>query len=418
MNSLNSNSSNSVHLVIQRYRSCKILLNETEWVTQGGRATKGGGITLEGQAVENIHEAETISNIANDSNHHHHHHSTHCGLLIYVSFAKNINAKSCWEAAETCCNVPILTNGLWGDTTSELFSLKQILTITTTTITNDDISNHMKCKNSVLPQTSVTIVPQANLICTMKRHGTSIQYHNQVSKEDGRDYYDLFVNYIRANIYEYYYIRTKQDIPPSLLEWKLQSMTTTTTTTTTETSPEITKMDPSIPPMDIFRTSTTSSLPQLLYGSFDPNTGLPITDIHNIPLTKSALKKLRKIQDVHRTKHEKWLQQQQSSSIPTSQSTATDRNDDNTGIVSTTNTTSTITAIPSTPSIADREEPFLLLKSSSSSCPPPPVPNETSPFPNPSWMYDNDIVVAGTFGKRQGLEIVSDMGPFCHNIQI
>jgi hypothetical protein len=33
---------------------------------------------------------------------------------------------------------------------------------------------------------------------------------------------------------------------------------------------------------------------------------------------------------------------------------------------------------------------------------------------DPAFLH----VVAGSFGKRQGLEMKSDMGPFCHVLQL
>jgi D-Tyr-tRNA(Tyr) deacylase len=391
----NSTSSiNSVHLVLQRYRSCRLLLNEIEWVTQGP-------VVAVGDTSSEGNQSEGNTAVAVDDHH------SHCGLLIYISFAKNTTTKSCWDAAEVCCNVPLLTNGLWGDTTSELFSLKQILT---TTLENDENKNgtDKHCNNSVLrPFTSVTIVPQANLICSMKRQGTSIQYHNQISKEDGRYYYELFVHFMRASLYEYNCIRTKQEIPAAFLEWKLQYLPTTTEANSSiinTTTLEPTKFDPSIPPLDIFRTSTST-----MYGSYDTTTGVPITDIHNVPLTKSALKKLRKIQEIHRTKHEKWFQQQQSTtpSQPLKEnSTKYDDVETKLPKASTATTTTTIAATVTTiPSLPNQKEPVLLSSLLCSVPPSPPI----------LWM---DGLVVGTFGKRQGIEIISDMGPFCHTVQI
>ena len=410
-----SSSSNSVHLVLQRYRSCKLLLNETEWVTQG--PVQHGVPELVDDIAARSHSVDSNSKKSLDSD------SQHCGLLIYISFAKNTTSKSCWDAAETCCNVPLLTNGMWGDTTSELCSLKQILTTTiatTTTKNNDVTDDDCDISPTRLPHTSVTIVPQANLICSMKRHGTSIQYHNQISKEDGQYYYELFVHYIRANIYEYHYHRTtttttNQEIPSAFLEWKLQYIPAETRETNSSTTLEYTKLDPSIPPQDIFRNATTS-----LYGSYDTTTGLPITDIHNVPLTKSALKKLRKMQDVHRSKHEKWLQQPQASSSLTASISSQTEGKTNSGtndkvdLLSTaTHTVPTTMAVTTTTPLVPNQEEAL-----SSTLPPllpPPVPTEMT------FSHDNHhvvVIVAGTFGKRQGIEIISDMGPFCHTVQI
>ena len=113
-------SSKAVHLVVQRYRSCKLLLNETEWVCQGSRATN------------------------------------HCGLLLYVSFAADADQTAVSAAADTALNLPVLTTGLWGDGVSEQFSVKQQL-----------LTQNWTPSNALT--TSITIVPQANLICKVRK---------------------------------------------------------------------------------------------------------------------------------------------------------------------------------------------------------------------------------------------------------
>ena len=110
-------SSKAVHLVVQRYRSCKLLLNETEWVCQGSRETN------------------------------------HCGLLLYVSFAAEADHAAVSAAADTALNLPVLTTGLWGDGVSEQFSVKQ----------------QLLTQNCYALTTSITIVPQANLICKVRK---------------------------------------------------------------------------------------------------------------------------------------------------------------------------------------------------------------------------------------------------------
>ena len=89
-------------------------------------------------------------------------------------------------------------------------------------------------------------------------------------------------------------------------------------------------------------------------------------------LTKSGRKKLSKIYDAHMKKHIKWKEE---------------------------NGGTTTEAIP-TPSIATQE---------------------TSP---PDEQYDDSLdpafchFIKGSFGKRQGLEFISDMGPFVHSFQV
>jgi D-Tyr-tRNAtyr deacylase len=94
------------------------------------------------------------------------------------------------------------------------------------------------------------------------------------------------------------------------------------------------------------------------YGSFDEK-GFPTTLANGDPVTKSACKKLQKIYDSHVKRHEKYLRQDPK---PVS------------------------------------EKPAAALKASL----------------DPSFLH----LLAGSFGKRQGLELHSDMGPFCHVIEI
>jgi len=120
--------------------------------------------------------------------------------------------------------------------------------------------------------------------------------------------------------------------------------------------PQKKAIDASVEPSLIFRSS-------IEYSEWDDVTGLPLALTSGESLTKSAIKKLKKQQDVHRKKHEKYM--------------AT--------LVELQNAT-TVAAVTSVETMQN-------------------------------WsILDNGFiqVVAGTFGKRQGLEIVSDMGPFCH----
>jgi len=95
-----------------------------------------------------------------------------------------------------------------------------------------------------------------------------------------------------------------------------------------------------------------------LYSSWD-DSGIPLTNQNGELLTKSALKKVKKQHDAHKKRHEKYLK------------TASN-----------------------------------VVKEKSSEV---------------SWdLLDDSFihVVAGSFGKRQGLEMESDMGPFCHVLNL
>jgi hypothetical protein len=120
-----------IHLVVQRYRSCKLFLNEAEWMYQGETDTKEAtSAPLDSTPTPRCH----------------------CGLLLYVSFAAEANESAAIDAAETCLNLPVLTSGLWGDGVSDQFSVRQLLNSAAGSRTG----------------TSITIVPQANLICKVR----------------------------------------------------------------------------------------------------------------------------------------------------------------------------------------------------------------------------------------------------------
>jgi hypothetical protein len=122
-NNIASNSTPSVHLVVQRYRTCKLLLDEEEdrWVS-----------------------------IMDDCP----------GLLVYVSFASTATELSVHAAAETILNLPVLTPGVWGDG-SPTKSIRQIIRQSQhSAVAADDGAAADSC--------SIAIVPQANLICKVR----------------------------------------------------------------------------------------------------------------------------------------------------------------------------------------------------------------------------------------------------------
>jgi hypothetical protein len=109
------NSGYSVHLVVQRYRTCKLLLeDEGRWAS-----------------IESP------------------------GMLLYVSFAASADAASVHAAAETVLNLPVLTNGLWGDG-SQTRSIRQII--------HDHRDDANDEDGPAVAGCSIAVVPQANLI--------------------------------------------------------------------------------------------------------------------------------------------------------------------------------------------------------------------------------------------------------------
>jgi D-Tyr-tRNAtyr deacylase len=209
---------------------------------------------------------------------------------------------------------------------------------------------------------SLIIVPQANLICKVKNKGKNIQYHSQIDKTEGQAMYHYFVNYIRGLILEKQCEERNEPLP----EWYQKSCSAQSGKTCSE------RASPSIPPQDLFRDPS-------LYQTFDEN-GIPLTDAQGELITKSAHKKLRKAQAAHKIRHLRYLREQ-----------------------------------PKSPTTSLQGPPYAWS----------PVPKEVVPITqhkeenwsnaiDPSFVH----VVAGTYSKRQALEYSSDLGPFCHVIQV
>ncbi|KAL7523567.1 hypothetical protein ACHAXR_000852, partial [Thalassiosira sp. AJA248-18] len=147
----------SVSVVVQRFRECKLLIAESEYVTVGGG---GDG----------------------------------CGILAYISFSSSTTISQVEHAAQTLLNLPILTTGLWGDGAS---STKSILCLAAEA-------------NSLC---SLVIVPQANLISKVKQNGKSIQYHGQINKKKGQELYDCFCDYLKGKLLEAQCLSNSQEVP-------------------------------------------------------------------------------------------------------------------------------------------------------------------------------------------------------------
>lgn len=110
------------------------------------------------------------------------------------------------------------------------------------------------------------------------------------------------------------------------------------------------KVDASLSPIELFRDPSQ-------YSSWDA-LGIPQCDQNGKPLTKSALKKLRKLYDTQKKRHGKYM-----NTGPCTKANASD-----------------------------------VMRTSL----------------DPSFVH----VVSGSFAMRQGLEITSDMGPFCHVLDL
>ena len=324
----------SIKLVIQRYRKANVLIDESKVVTVG--------VGNDDDKSSSSSSSLLMSPSASPSS------SPSVGLLAYISFSKTSTNQHVEQAATTLLNLQVLTLGGWGDGTStqsilELASEKQQAII--------------KKEDGDIYNLSIVLIPQADLICKVKRNGKSIQYHDQISKTKGEELYKLFVDQVRTQLIEH--------------QTNSQQNKKTSATNNKPGTP-----DPSIPPEDLFRLHFDNA-----YGSFDEN-GFPLTtkssdngEEEYIPLSKSAKKKLTKIYDAHIKRHEKFLKEGGNAS--TEKNTVSQE-------------------------VAKREGDI----------------GEHKEEQQENSINKLVTIVAGSFGKRQGIEIYSDMGPFCHIVEI
>lgn len=282
-------STNGVSIVIQRFRQCKLLIDELEYVT-----------------------------IGNDNE--------SCGILAYISFASSTTHAQIEQAASTLLNLPVLTTGLWGDGESSTASILALSADPTASC-------------------SLVVVPQANLISKVKQQGKSIQYHGQVNKQKGEELYNYFCECIKSRLLEEQCSSRNDDLPQWYQERKSFS----------EKQNNSQPSCVSKPPEMLFRVESK-------YSEWDDR-GVPIKDAEGIELSKSQLKKLNKIYEAHCKRHAKWKE--------------------NGGVAN-----DTVNEVDETPPPANWEDL------------------------DESFCH----FVAGSFGKRQGLEFKSDMGPFVVSI--
>mmetsp|Transcript_11187 Transcript_11187/g.14718 ORF Transcript_11187/g.14718 Transcript_11187/m.14718 type:complete len:350 (-) Transcript_11187:320-1369(-) len=331
-----------VHLVLQRYRHCRILLREEEWVSVGYRATESG---------EEEHE--------------------HCGLLVYISFAVGTTRDMVENAAQTIVNLSLLTSGLWGDGESEPKSLL------------DFISNAPS-------SSSVVLCPQANLISKIRGKST-LQYRGQCSKQEGEELFICFSAHVIGLLLEHQCKVRWLSLPAQYSAWKQAWAQQQQERSYREQQQQRTETqaDPSIPPKDLFVTTRAD-----INSVFDEKDGMPTLDAHGEALTKSAVKKLKKMRDAHAKRHEKWLSKQQEQS-------GGDKGESNNNA-----------KLQQVSGEAKNKDPHELSTAE--------LLNDNDDGSLPSWVeaLDTCQVVVGSFGKRQGLEMYSDMGPFSHVLQL
>jgi D-Tyr-tRNAtyr deacylase len=364
----------SVHIVVQRYRSCKVLLQETDWVSVGYSSNQEDLSPSSEQTPSSVQPAPAC----------------HCGLLVYVSFASNADQAVVQQAALTVLNLSVLTTGLWGDGVSSSCSVLELA-----------------ARGPESYQASLVLVPQANLISKVKSQGKSIQYHGQIGKEQGEQLYDYFVDCVRAAILEEQCRVRQTALPDHYMRWKDAYNFSTSPVATAASSSTQTKqsaplqVDPGTPADQMFRDANR-------YASWEEQTGLPLTDATGAPLTKSALKKLRKLQEAHAKRHAKWKLK-----LPNQ-----NHDDDNDNPAATTVDVPAVSVVSTEGGsyVSDKTTPTPTTLAEHATAAPntDQQQHEWESAVDPAFCH----VVAGSFGKRQGLEMQSDMGPFCHMIQI
>jgi D-Tyr-tRNAtyr deacylase len=379
----------SVHIVVQRYRSCKVLLRETDWISVGYSSNQ------EDLKPSSEVTQTSSSDVQPDP-------ACHCGLLVYVSFASNTDPAVVQQAALTVLNLSVLTTGLWGDGVSSSCSVLEL------------------AARGGSHEASLVLVPQANLISKVKSQGKSIQYHGQIRKEQGEQLYDYFVDCVRAAILEEQCRVHQKPLPDHYMRWKDPNNFSTSTATSaasssTQTQSAPLQVDPSTPPDQMYRDLSK-------YASWEEETGLPLTDVAGEPLTKSALKKLRKLQEAHAKRHAKW-------NLKLAYQADHDNNDDDnykTAAVTAT-VAASIVDVPAESTVSAAISSAMSCEHTDETTSLTTTPAENAAAPDTDqqqyeWQSAVDPafchVVAGSFGKRQGLEMQSDMGPFCHVLQV
>jgi D-Tyr-tRNA(Tyr) deacylase len=302
------------------------------------------------------------------------------GMLVYVSFGRTATKNNTEQAARTLLNLPILTLGAWGDgqgTQSILQLSADLFRKRNTSQASPSASG--KGLDDVSPL-SWLLVPQANLTAKVKKLGKSIQYRDQVEKSQGEALYKYFCDAIEKLLIEHHTgvqrgsgLHVTNASAGGIDGTKVEPTTT---------------LDPAISPSEMFRQDDT-------YGSFEEDNDkiFPVTYANGEPLTKSAMKKLQKIYKAHSARHTKYVESRKR------QETG------NNGVIE------EISVMPVGVSGAVREEEqdyvSVLPHESMEQGPRPPIVDK-------SFIQ----LVAGSFGMRQGIEIQSDMGPFCHVVEI
>ena len=181
----------TVHLILQRYRTCKILLDESEWRTVGYGG--GGGETNPDSP------------------------RPHCGWLVYTSFANGATLESVQKAVLTLFQMPFGTWGQWEEKGGRPQSLASLMQQAYNENKEDGGNGNTAASPSRL---SVVLCPQANLVSQVKRNGKSVQYHGQCEKTQSEQFFNYFGLYLQASLVEHQCQLREEVVPESLTNWK------------------------------------------------------------------------------------------------------------------------------------------------------------------------------------------------------
>lgn len=372
-----TNSVPSIRMVIQRYRRASLLIDERHVVTVGGPSL----LSAPSESLLLSPQECDPPSLADDGGAEISSKSPYVGMLVYISFSKSVDAQNVEQAAKTILNLPIQTEGSWGDGSSTR-SILQILRLHHERTRSSRIGCESPTSEFAPPPSpiSILLVPQANLIANIKKNGKSVQYRDQVEKDRGRALYESFVAHVEMLLLQHYGVcqagGRAAETPPNKCS-----------APNNPSAPSATP-DPSIPPRELFRRHGEFVG---IYGTYDEATGFPLTMSNGEELTKSGRKKLQKIYDAHAKRHEKSLNNNKRNH-PTKNDNIEMPLKEERGM--------------------DKSPPSSYLSNKR-------LDDRTVPGPKRSELDPSFVqLVAGSFGRRQGLEICSDMGPFCHVIEL
>lgn len=353
----------SIRMVVQRYRHAKILIDECKEI-------------FVGRPIRNL----VGLNEDDDESY-----MTSAGILAYISFAKLATEEKVEQCARTLLNLPILTLGAWGDgkgTSSILHLTAEAFKKQKETLKSS--SKIVGIRDGAASPISLLLVPQANITAKVKKLGKSIQYRDQTSKSEGERLYAYFCQFVEKLLLEHHEA-VKQG--GGLHLTANPGDTGGAATTSGNKSKQPTSPDPSIPPGLLFRQDDT-------YSTFEEEGDkiFPLTLSNGEPLTKSAKKKLQKIYQAHVVRHQKYLV----TSSQNNEETINQAGDIAKGVSNVSDATKESSSVALSQTGKEDRETAMTVK-----------------------LDDSFIqLISGSFGKRQGIEIQSDMGPFCHIVEI